>query len=100
MFRNLSTSLLLHERCETTVEKAKDLKRVVEKLIRLGQDDTLAARRQALSYLKDKAVVQKLFSDVGPRYKSRPGGYTRVLRTRFRAGDAAEMALIELVKES
>lgn len=100
MFRNLATSLLRHERCETTIGKAKDLRRVVEKLISLaGRDQSLAARRQAFGYLMGKDVVHKLFSDIGPRFADRKGGYTRVLRTRRRVGDAAEMALIELVTE-
>lgn len=99
MFRNMATALLLHEKCETTVEKAKDLRRVVEKLITLAGSDTLHARRQAYSYLQDKAVVHKLFAEIGPRFKTRPGGYTRVLRSRTRSGDAAELAVIELVRE-
>lgn len=99
MFRNMATALLLHEKCETTVEKAKDLRRVVEKLITLAGSDTLHARRQAYSYLQDKAVVHKLFAEIGPRFKARPGGYTRVLRSRTRSGDAAELAVIELVRE-
>lgn len=99
MFRNMATALLLHEKCETTVEKAKDLRRVVEKLITLAGSDTLHARRQAYSYLQDKAVVHKLFAEVGPRFRTRPGGYTRVVRSRTRAGDAADLAVIELVSE-
>jgi large subunit ribosomal protein L17 len=95
----MATSLLLHEKFETTVERAKDLKRVVEKLISSASEDTVAARRKAYSYLLDKEVVHKLFAEIGPRYKARPGGYTRVLRTRHRAGDAAELAIIELVAE-
>lgn len=97
MFRNMATSLFLHERCETTVEKAKELRRVVEKLITLGRNDTLAARRQALSYIMDKDVVHKLFTDIGPRFKTRAGGYTRIVRTRHRKGDAAELASISLL---
>lgn len=100
MFRNLATSLLEHERCETTVEKAKDLRRVVEKLITLAGEDTLHRRRRAYSYLQRKDVVHKLFAEIGPRYRERPGGYTRVVRTRYRAGDSAEMAIIELVGDS
>lgn len=99
MFRNLATSLLQEEQCETTVQKAKDLRRVVERLVRLGATDTLPARRDAYSYLMNKDVVHKLFTDIGPRFKERSGGYTRVIRTRYRAGDAAEMALIELVEK-
>ncbi|MFM1847010.1 MAG: hypothetical protein RL417_484 [Pseudomonadota bacterium] len=97
MFRNMATSLLREERIETTVEKAKELRGVVEPLITLAGDDTLHARRQAYSYLLDKKVVQKLFKELGPRFKARPGGYTRIVRTRNRAGDAAELAMMELL---
>ena len=97
LLRNMATSFLKYERFETTVPKAKELRPVVERLITLGKIDNLAARRQAYSYLTDKAVVHKLFADVGPRCKERNGGYTRIVRTRFRNGDAAEMAVIELV---
>lgn len=99
MFRNMSTSLLEHGRVETTLHKAKDLRGVVERLITLAGEDTLSRRRRAYSYLFSKPVVHKLFAEIGPRYKDRPGGYTRVVRTRRRAGDAAEMAVIELVTE-
>jgi large subunit ribosomal protein L17 len=99
MFRNLATSLIEHEQCETTVEKAKDLRPIVEKLITLGREDTLHARRQAYSYLRDKSIVHKLFAEIGPRYLARPGGYTRIVRSRVRPGDAAELAVIELVGE-
>jgi large subunit ribosomal protein L17 len=95
----MATSLLREERIETTVEKAKELRRVVEPLIALGGEDTLHARRQAYSYLLDKTVVHKLFADIGPRFKSRPGGYTRIVRTRNRAGDAAQLAVMELLAE-
>lgn len=97
LLRNLATSLLLHEHIETTLQKAKELRPVVEKLITIARDDNLTARRRAYSYLLDKKVVHKLFADVGPRFKTRKGGYTRVVRTRTRAGDAAEMAWIALV---
>lgn len=97
MFRNMATSLFLHERCETTVEKAKELRRIAEKLITLGRKDSLHARRLAYSYIMDKDVVHKLFTDIGPRFKTRAGGYTRVVRTRHRKGDAAELALISLL---
>jgi large subunit ribosomal protein L17 len=100
LLRNLATSFIKYERFETTVEKAKELRPVVERLITLGKDDTLAARRQAYSYLLDKAVVHKLFTDVGPRCASRAGGYTRIIRTRVRHGDAAELAVIELVDKA
>jgi len=97
LLRNLATSFIKHERFETTVQKAKELRPVVEKLITLGRSDTLDARRQAYSYLTSKAVVHKLFADVGPRCKDRKGGYTRIVRTRTRPGDAADLAVIELV---
>lgn len=99
MFRNLATSLLEHGRIETTVPKAKDLRRVTEKLITLAGEDTLHRRREAHKYLNTKSAVHKLFSEIGPHFKERPGGYTRVLKTRRRAGDNAELAIIELVKE-
>jgi large subunit ribosomal protein L17 len=97
LLRNLATSFIKYERFETTVQKAKELRPVVERLITLGKNDTLDARRQAYSYLMSKAVVHKLFADVGPRCKERNGGYTRIVRTRVRHGDAAELAVIELV---
>lgn len=100
LLRNLATSFFKHERFETTVEKAKELRPVVEKLITLGRNDTVAARRQAYGYLMDKSVVHKLFTDISPRCASRNGGYTRVVRTRVRPGDAAELAIIELVDKS
>ena len=97
MLRNLATSLVATEKVQTTLAKAKEVRRVVEKLITLAKVDTLANRRRAYSYLLSKAAVQKLFSDLGPRYKSRPGGYLRVLRTAIRHGDAASLAVIALV---
>lgn len=97
MLRNMVTSLLREEQIETTVAKAKDLRREVEKMITLGRKGGLAARRQAYSYVQDKAVVHKLFAEIGPRFKERPGGYTRVIRTGVRHGDAADMAVIQLV---
>lgn len=97
LLRNLATSFIKYERFETTVEKAKELRPVVERLITLGKDDNVHSRRQAYSYLMDKVVVHKLFTDIGVRVKSRNGGYTRIVRTRFRNGDAAQMAVIELV---
>ena len=99
LFRNMATSLFKYERFETTLPKAKELRRIVEPLVRLGAEDNLNNRRKAFSYLLDKVVVRKLFSDIGPRFKSRPGGYTRIVRTRVRHGDAAQMALIELLSE-
>jgi len=98
MFRNMATSLLWQEHFETTVQKAKDLRAVVEKLITVAKENSLHRRRKAYDYLQDKAVVHKLFAEIGPRYKERPGGYTRVLRTRVRPGDGAELAIIELVE--
>jgi large subunit ribosomal protein L17 len=97
LLRNMATTFIKQERFETTVEKAKELRPIVERLITTGKTDTLAARRQAYSYLLDKAVVHKLFTDVGPRCASRNGGYTRIVRTRYRNGDAAQLAVIELV---
>ncbi|RIL11410.1 MAG: 50S ribosomal protein L17 [Proteobacteria bacterium] len=98
MFRNMVTALLTKEKCETTVQKAKDVKRLTERLITMARNDNLHTRRQAYSYVKDKAAVAKLFKEIGPRYLERKGGYARVVRTRFRNGDAAEMATIELIK--
>lgn len=100
LLRNLATSFFKHERFETTVPKAKELRPVVERLVTLAKNDTLAARRQAYSYLMDKAVVHKLFTDIGPRNATRNGGYTRIVRTRVRPGDAAELAVIELVDKA
>jgi large subunit ribosomal protein L17 len=100
LLRNLATSFFKYERFETTVPKAKELRPVVERLVTLGKNDTLAARRQAYSYLMDKAVVHKLFTDIGPRNAARNGGYTRIVRTRVRPGDAAELAIIELVDKA
>lgn len=97
LLRNMATSFLKYERFETTVPKAKELRPIVERLITLGKNDTVASRRRAYGYLTDKKIVHKLFSDVGPRCRDRNGGYTRIVRTRFRNGDAAEMAIIELV---
>ena len=100
LFRSLATSLLREERCVTTIEKAKDLRSVVEKLITNARIDSVHARRQAYAYLLSKEVVHKLFAEIAPRYAERPGGYTRVLKTGSRHGDAAEMAIIELVEGS
>lgn len=97
MFRNMASSLLEHEVIKTTLPKAKELRRVVEPLITLAQTDSVANRRLAFSRLRDKDMVAKLFSDVGPRFNTRPGGYTRILKCGFRSGDAAPMAFIELV---
>ena len=97
MFANMSGSLIEHEQIKTTLPKAKDLKRVVEKLITLGKRGDLHARRLAASRLKQDAHVAKLFEVLGPRYKERNGGYVRVLKAGFRYGDMAPMAIIELV---
>ena len=97
MFRNMAVSLLKHEQVTTTLPKAKEMRAVVDKLITLGKRGSLHARRQAHSQLRDGAIVQKLFSTLAERYKDRPGGYTRVLRAGFRYGDAAPMAILELV---
>ncbi len=97
MFANMAVALIKHEQITTTLPKAKDLRRVVDRLITLGKRGGLSARRQALSTLRDDAIAAKLFDDLGPRYKDRPGGYTRVLKAGFRYGDMAPMAVIELV---
>ena len=91
------TSLLDHERIETTEAKAKEVRGFTDRMITLGKEGTLPARRRALSFLRSKAVVSKLFSDVAGRFKERAGGYTRIVKTRRRIGDAAEMVAIELV---
>ena len=97
MLRNMCNSLLTHEAIKTTVPKAKELRRVVEPLITLGKEPTLANRRLAFNRTRDRAVVTKLFNELGPRYKARPGGYTRILKMGFRVGDNAPMAFVELV---
>jgi large subunit ribosomal protein L17 len=97
MLRNMAASLLRHETIRTTVPKAKELRRVVEPLITLAKTDTDSRRRLALARLRDTEVVVKLFADLGPRFKARPGGYTRILHMLPRAGDSAPMALMQLV---
>ncbi|MCZ6457930.1 MAG: 50S ribosomal protein L17 [Gammaproteobacteria bacterium] len=97
MFRNMAVSLIEHEVIKTTLPKAKELRRVAEPLITLAKKDSVANRRLAFSRMRDKAAVGKLFSEIGPRYQERPGGYTRILKCGYRAGDAAPMAYIELV---
>src|SRR6185369_10865705 len=97
MLRNMSVSLLTHEAIKTTLPKAKELRRVVEPLITLAKEPTLANKRLAFSRLRDRDAVVKLFDELGPRYKARPGGYTRVLKMGFRVGDNAPMAFVELV---
>ena len=98
MLRNMSVSLLRHETIRTTLPKAKELRRVVEPLITLGKKDGDANRRLAFARLRDADVVEKLFADLGPRFKARPGGYTRILRMSPRPGDSAPMALMQLVE--
>jgi len=97
MFANMAVALLKHEQIQTTLPKAKDLRRVVDRLITLGKRGDLHARRQAMSVLRDRAITAKLFSDLAERYRERPGGYTRVLKAGHRYGDMAPMAVIELV---
>ena len=97
LLRNMATSLLRHETIRTTVPKAKELRRVVEPLITLAKVDSLAKRRLAFSRLRDLSVVEKLFLDLGPRFKARGGGYTRILKMEPRPGDSADMALMQLV---
>jgi large subunit ribosomal protein L17 len=100
MLRNMSVSLLRHETIRTTLPKAKELRRVVEPLITLAKTDSEAHRRLAFSRLRDTAIVEKLFADLGPRFKARAGGYTRILRMMPRAGDNAPMALMQLVDKA
>ena len=97
MFRNMTASLIKHELIRTTLPKAKELRRVAEPLITLGKIDGVANRRLAFARLRDKQAVGKLFVDIGPRYRARPGGYLRILKCGFRDGDNAPMAYVELV---
>jgi len=97
MFRNMSVSLIQHEAIKTTLPKAKDLRRVFEPLITLAKNPTVANRRLAFARLRDRDAVTKLFDELGPRFKERPGGYTRILKMGFRQGDNASMAFVELV---
>jgi large subunit ribosomal protein L17 len=97
MFRNMVVSLLDHEVIKTTLPKAKELRHFAEPMITLGKVDSVANRRLAFSRMRDKAAVGKLFSEIGPRYQSRPGGYLRIMKAGFRTGDAAPMAYVELV---
>lgn len=97
MFANMAAALVKHEQIVTTLPKAKELRRVVDRLITLAKRGDLHARRQAISYMRDKPMVAKLFETLGPRYAERAGGYTRVLKAGFRYGDSAPMAVIELV---
>ena len=97
MLRNMMNSLIAHEVIKTTVPKAKELRRVVEPMITLAKEATVANRRLAFDRLRDRDSVSRLFNDLGPRFKARPGGYTRILKMGFRVGDNAPMALVELV---
>ena len=97
MFRNMAVSLVEHEVIKTTLPKAKELRRVIEPLITHAKNDSVAKRRLVFSRLRDKSAVGKLFSDLGPRYKERPGGYLRILKCGYRPGDKAPMAYVELV---
>jgi len=97
MLRNMTNSLFLHEAIKTTLPKAKELRRVAEPLITLAKEPTLANRRLAFDRMRDRDMVTKLFAELGPRYKARPGGYLRILKFGFRQGDNAPMALVELV---
>ena len=97
MFQNMVNSLFKHELIKTTLPKAKELRRFAEPLITLGKEDSVANRRLAFSRMRDKDMVGKLFSDLSPRYKERPGGYLRIMKCGFRPGDAAPMAYVELV---
>ena len=100
MFANMAVALLKHEQIKTTLPKARDLRRIVDKLITLGKRGDLHARRQANSVLRDDKITAKLFDELATRYESRPGGYTRVLKAGFRHGDMAPMAYIELVERN
>ena len=100
MLRNMMNSLIAHEAIKTTVPKAKELRRVVEPMITLAKESTVANRRLAFDRLRDRDSVSKLFDGLGPRFKARPGGYTRILKMGFRVGDNAPMALVELVERT
>lgn len=97
MLKNLTISLLEAGRIETTVTRAKELRKFAERMITLGKKDTLAARRRAFAFLRSEDLVKKLFTELAPKYAERNGGYTRIIKTRVRKGDSAEMAIIELV---
>lgn len=99
MMRNMVTSLIEHEKITTTVTRAKELRKLAEKMITLGKRGDLHARRQAMQVIRDRKVVGKLFEMIGPRYEKRPGGYTRILKTGNRLGDSAPVCIIELVEE-
>lgn len=97
MLRNMAVSLFRHELMKTTVAKAKEIRRVAEPLLTLAKKDTVANRRRAFAALRDKDIVKKLFEELGPRYEGRPGGYLRIMKCGFRAGDTAPMAYVEMV---
>jgi len=99
MYRNMAASLVQHETIKTTLPKAKELRRVIEPLITLAKQDGVARRRLAFSRLRDDAAVGKLFDELGPRFKDRPGGYLRILKIGYRAGEAAPMALVQLLDQ-
>jgi large subunit ribosomal protein L17 len=100
MLSNMVVSLLEHERIETTIPKAKEARRLAEKIITLGKTNTLHSRRLAFRFVKNETIVKKVFDVLGPRFASRPGGYTRILKTGFRHGDNAEMSILELVERT
>lgn len=100
MLKNLARNLLIHQKIKTTLAKAKEARRLVEKLITLGKKDTIQNRRLAYIYLQDRKLIKSLFEDIAPLFKERPGGYTRVLKTLNRAGDGAQMAILELVAKT
>jgi large subunit ribosomal protein L17 len=100
LFRMLVSDVVRHERIKTTEAKAKEIRPLVERLITLGKDGTVPARRQALAYIHDKDIVKKLFEDIGPRFAARPGGYTRIIKLGPRLGDGAQMAQLELVERA
>ena len=99
MYRNMAASLIQHETVRTTLPKAKELRRVIEPLITLAKQDAVARRRLAFSRLRDRDSVTKLFNELGPRFKARPGGYLRILKIGFRRGDSAPMALVQLLDQ-
>ena len=98
MFRNMVTSLLLHEHLQTTDAKAKELRRWTDRMVTLGKRGTLHARRQALAFVRSRRVVKKLFDEIAPRFRERPGGYTRITKVGIRRGDAAALSMIELIE--
>ena len=99
MYRNMAASLVMHETIRTTLPKAKELRRVVEPLITLGKEDSVSHRRLAFDRLRDAAAVGRLFTELGPRFKDRPGGYLRILKMGYRVGDSAPMALVQLLDQ-